>query len=125
MSWEDILKSDVEKIKQNFINYFNLQGADTGNILETISDIQRGRHSDAVNEILEVSGLDANNPSNRNLVGQALNEMKQGKMPSQTNVQVDPKTKIPWKAPASDPTAISQKEVDNPTHARIREGRGD
>jgi|13_taG_2_1085334.scaffolds.fasta_scaffold52342_2 hypothetical protein len=125
MSWEDILKSDVEKIKQNFINYFNLQGADTGNILETISDIQRGRHSDAVNEILEVSGLDANNPSNRNLVGQALNEIKQGKMPSQTNVQVDPKTKIPWKAPASDPTAISQKEVDNPTHARIREGRGD
>ena len=125
LSWENILKNDVEKIKQNFINHFNLQGADTGAILEIISDMRRGRHYDAIIEILDVSGLDANNPSNKLLFSQALDEIKGGKMPSQTNVQVDPKTQIPWKAPASDPTAISQEEVDNPRNARIRQGRGD
>ena len=87
MSWEDILKSDVEKIKQGVINHFNLQGADTGAILETIGDIQRGRYSHAVNQILELSGLDANNPSNKVLFGQALNEIKQGKMPTHARIR--------------------------------------
>ena len=116
MSWKNILKNDVEKIKQNFINHFNLQGADIGNVLEAVSGMKR----DDMIEILEVSGLDANDISSRGPFSQAMQEIREGKMPSQTNVQVDPKTKIPWKAPASDPTAISQEEVDNPTHARIR-----
>jgi hypothetical protein len=126
MAWEGILKNDVEKIKQSIINHFSLQGADLGNVLAAISGM---KHPDMI-EIIEVSGLDANNPSSRQPFMQATAELKEGKIPSQSNVRVDPKTKIPWKAPSSDPTAISQEEVDNarskgPSYARIREGRGE
>jgi hypothetical protein len=111
MSWESILKSDVEKLKQNFINHFNLQGADTGKILEEISNI--GRNYDAQIEILEVSGLDANNPSNKVLFGQALNEMKQGKMPSQ---QAAPKPSAPK------PPAPQEGMKESPNQAIIPDG---
>ena len=111
MSWKNILKNDVEKLKQNFINHFNLQGADLGKVLEAISDIQYGRHYDAVNEILEVSGLDANNPSNKNLFGQALNEIKEGKMPSR---QAAPKPPAPKPAHAVIPDTHRDKPKKDP-----------
>jgi len=96
MSWKNILKNDVEKIKQNFINHFNLQGADIGKVLEAVSGMKR----DDMIEILEVSGLDVNDISSRGPFMQAVQEIKGGKLPSRQAAPKPPAPKPPAPKPA-------------------------
>jgi hypothetical protein len=118
MSWEDILKNDVEQMKQAILDHIGWDSSwDLGTLLEKL-----GRSVD-MDAVIQSTGRERASAMSDFVT--ASQELKAGKMPTQSNVRVDPKTQIPWRAPASDPSAQSQREVDNPDYARIREGRGE